>query len=169
MATSATRENRRPDTGAQKMAGVDGHGERRAGADGGGVTGGAHEGQRERAERQRLDAGGDPVTPLREIRTNCEKRRQDHQDAMTGQPDESRPRVEDGVQDGARLERGLGAALEEGRAHEQPDVPEPSATRRRRRPHTTIAPSHRRAVGARDGPARRSMKKVPTTSTEEAR
>jgi len=110
-----------PDTGAEKVRGVDGHGQRRARGDGRRVTGAAHERQRQRGQGERLATCDDPVPAFGNVRPHREKRPEHDEEAVARQPHQSRPRVEDRVPHGAGLERRLRPVLEARRPQEQPD------------------------------------------------
>src|SRR5437899_8275811 len=119
------------------MGDVADHGQSCELGDGGGVAGAAHEGERERAEHERLAASGEPVSGLGDAEAYREKRRHHDQEAVTGQPHEPGSRIEDGVPHRAWLERRLGAALEDCRSYQQPDDP-----RADRREHQHARPGH---------------------------
>jgi hypothetical protein len=110
------------------------------------VTGAAHEGERQRGEQERLAAGSDPVSPLCDVRADREKGPEHEQEAVPGEPDEPGPRIQDGVPYGAGLDRRVGAVLEGGRSHHQPDD-----SRAERHEDEETRPGHDRPVPATRG------------------
>src|SRR5262249_34093612 len=77
-----------PDTDRQQMGGVASHGDDGAGYDGGSVTRGSDEAERQRGQHERFAVGRHPAAPLREVRADREERAEHEQETVAGQADE---------------------------------------------------------------------------------